>query len=546
MPDAPPSAPPGAPPSAPSGASPSAPPDTDHAAEEDSGSERPALAPRRPHRAGPHAGDTIPKEDAHELLVSLALLSEATKAQLRDIHFPRKSLKSMQRALAPLLSADPPLVEERRRYAFNPGAGTPSPQVSAYRLTEAGHSAVRHDPRYPVKTGPDQYAARLSDPTNSQTLEHDLLGTAGIVALVGHARQQGLSGLFLRREIQLDPEQRAPRIDALLVFHMGGPVGAGIQSWTKDLPGGDELRRVIAFEIDRSTEAISVIRGKARSYRRAEAKLSVHEHWTTHYGRMPLILWLAPDEKRLATIGQAWADEWPEGTWLLATAERLRDNRCVAYHERALHEVRLFAQEHALVSIVQSWPLPQVQRWEALSPPAVALPAPAQPEALDPLSVVPERPEAPAAQVSAAEEDEQWLAAMLPPEPRVVAVRLEDPWPLPGVPVNSVAVRVTLEASPGLVWEGRLWHPTAAPPRLHLGLFPAHEALRIDIPDLDVQGILPAGAHSFTLRATWPVVRPQATSVIVTESHAGAEQTKEVKPLTWTRLWDRLVQWWAR
>jgi hypothetical protein len=405
---------------------------------------------------------------------------------------------------------------------------------------------VRHDPRYPVKTGPDQYAARLSDPTNSQTLEHDLLGTTGIVALVGHARQQGLSGLFMRREIQLDPEQRAPRIDALLVFHMGGPVDAGIQSWTKDLPGGDELRRVIAFEIDRSTEAISVIRGKARSYRRAEAKQSVHEHWATHYGRMPLILWLAPDEKRLASIGQAWADEWPEGTWLLATAERLRDNRCVAYHEGALHEVRLFAQEHYLVSMVQSWPLPQVQRWEALTPPALALPAPAQANTLASPSARLEQPEAPTAPVNATEEEGRWLAAVSPPTPRVVTVRLEDPWPIPGVPVNSVAVRVTLEASPELVWEGRLWHPTAAPARLDLGLFPTYEALQIDIPDLDVRGILPAGARSFTLRATWPVAKPRARHVMATKDHAGAAQTKQVESLTWTQLWDRLVRWWTQ
>jgi hypothetical protein len=157
-----------------------------------------------------------------------------------------------------------------------------------------------------------------------------------------------------------------------------------------------------------------------------------------------------------------------------------------------------------------------------------------------------EQPEAPTAPVNAADDQGQWLTAVLPPAPRIVTVRLEDPWPLLGVPVNSVAVRVTLETSPELVWKGRLWHPTAAPARLHLGLFPANEALRIEIPDLDVQGILPTGANSFTLRATWPVAKPRARHVMATKDHAGAAQTKQVESLTWTQLWDRLMRWWTQ
>jgi len=335
-------------------------------------SEASAAPPQRPRARGGAATD-----EGYEVLISLALLSEATREHLRALHFPTMSAKKIQRVSGPLLRASPPLVEERLRYNCDDKLKPPVPLASVLRLTEAGHAAVRNDARYPIRTGPDQYAARLSDPTRSQTLEHDLQATDAVVSIVQHARAQGLSGLFLRREIRLDPDQPAPRIDVVLVLHVGGVIPGGMTCWTKNPPGPDEARAVIGIESDRDTEAISVIRGKARAYRRARERPSVGAYWSAQYGGSPLILWLAPTVRRLQHIARAWAEEWPDGDWLLVTPEGLRANQIAAYYRRAIVSGRLFSLgSEATVNLEASEDGPAAG-WETFVVPPLVLPAPA-------------------------------------------------------------------------------------------------------------------------------------------------------------------------
>jgi hypothetical protein len=313
--------------------------------------------PRRKHRATGESRTVQFRPDAIELLISLVLLGEATKEQLLAIHFPNSSLRRIERYLKPLV--DQGLVIRRVRYGFDKKRSVPIPLPHAYRLSEAGHMAVLHDPRYPVQTGKDEYRTRLPNPETTQVQEHDLVGSSVISALALSARKQQLSGMFLRREQQLDPQARAPRIDMVLVVHLHGPmVRPGAFVWTKNPPVAGETQWVLAIEIDRNTEAISIIRGKALRYQEALARQRTQEYWQSHYSQVPTILWIAPTERRLLAIQQVWQEAWPKGLWILATPQMICEDRCVVYQgsKRQLHEAQLFYSPTALAGIGPGWP----------------------------------------------------------------------------------------------------------------------------------------------------------------------------------------------
>lgn len=423
-----------------------------------------AAAPRRSHRASGEARALREKLDGNEILISLALLGEATKMQLLAFHFHQSPIRRIERHLKPLL--DRGLVLRRTRYAFDTRKGVPVPSAHAYRLSPEGHALVANDPRYPTQTGTDEYRVRLPNPDATLVAEHDLLGSEAISWLVVLARGSGLSGMFLRREQQLDPQSRAPRVDAVLVAHIGGPqLVDGAFAWTKNPPSSDEQSVVLALEIDRNTEAISVIKGKAHRYQEAFARERTHDYWEAHYGRLPIVIWIAPTMRRLEAIHRVWREAWPAGNWVLATVAALSQGRCWIYCgvDDTLSVGRPFSGRAGYLSQVsRSWP-----ESAGLEPP-LALPPP--PPTLPPHQ--------------SAEKAAKELPSV-PMAPRIIEFRysVEDAGPPPAdEPRIGYMVVVYITADPTIKWEGYLY--TSALDQINLGLEFANEPISITIVSL--------------------------------------------------------------
>jgi hypothetical protein len=282
-------------------------------------------------------------ERTHQILLALAWLGEATRAQLRDLCCPGMSDKTVQRALEPMLDGSEPLVRRRARHSYD--GATPRREAFVYALTDAGHARIRSDPTYPLKTSRAQYPAKLTDPATVQRLEHQLLATEAIVQLIVLARQRTLSGVFVAREVRLNRQRAEPILDAVVVLHVGGeaPSGGGVP-WTKDMPLEDERTWRFAIESDRDTEAPTVIAAKARAYSAALRDPRTIRDWYERYrSNPPIVLWVAPSHTRLETIHARWWQEWSQGSWMLATPAELARGELTHYRDNQRTELRLFA-----------------------------------------------------------------------------------------------------------------------------------------------------------------------------------------------------------
>jgi hypothetical protein len=423
--------------------------------------------------------------DGNEILISLALLGEATKDHLLGFHFPGSPLRRIERHLQPLVAQG--LIERRTRYTFDTQRNVPVPNAHAYRLSARGHELVSNDPRYPVQTGTDEYRVRLPNPDTTQVQEHDLLGSEAISWLVVLARRGGLSGMFLRREQQLDPQARAPRIDAVLVLHFGGPqLADGAFVWTKNPPSDEEQSLPLALEIDRNTEAISIIRGKALRYKEALDRERTQDYWEDHYGRTPIIVWIAPTERRLEAIHRVWREAWPEGNWVLATIGELSGGRCWIYQgaHDTLSLVRLFSG--GADSLAHAWPS-SLASYGFDPPPALPPPPPALPPPPPALQTTPVPPNA--------------------PEPRIIEFCLgaKDAGPPPAdEPQVGHLVVVHVTNDPELRWEGYLCY--RAPGPLNLGPEFTDVPITIHIPGLTFRITMPRDENPIVLGLNRPAV----------------------------------------
>lgn len=470
--------------------------------------------PRRLHRTSGAVRPLREKLDGNEILISLALLGEATKPQLLTLHFPNSPLRRIERHLQPLLAQG--LIERRSRYAFDTKRGVPVPNAHAYRLSPRGHELVADDARYPVQTGTDEYRVRLPNPDTTLVLEHDLLGTEAISWLVAIARDSGMSGMFLRREQQLDPQARAPRIDAVLVLHFGGPqLADGAFVWTKNPPVAGEARWPLALEIDRNTEAISVIRGKAIRYQEALTRQRTYDYWHAHYGRTPVIVWVAPTERRLEAIHRVWMETWPQGDWALATTDALAQGWCLIYtgERGVMAQVRLFAAKPSYLGrIMHSWPAhgglqPVTPAPPALPPPPTPLPLPPPPpDPEEEAAAAPRESAAAPAPPAAAAATREAVAAPAPPAWREITLSFAKNVDQPlAMPVPCITVIALSPRDIDLRWEGRLWLPHAGLPALCLEAQFVGKPLMLRFPDLQASCHVPADATQVTLDLAWPM-----------------------------------------
>lgn len=267
------------------------------------------------------------------LLVGLAWLGEANTEHVARLWLPGYSQRHVQRILRELMRDE---YIERRYWHIaraNSSDGTrlgPLRQAVLWSLTKKGREMVREVDTYPP--------ASLA-PRHRKLLAHDTQTYELLVRMIELAQPIGLSGVYIEREVKLDPPRRRPIMDALISLRFGGTeLPTNVVPWTKDPHDTTEDRRRYAIENDRDSEAISVIKAKADAYIAAGTP-----QWFAKYERpFPVPVWLVPSERRLRAILHAWQEVWPSGRWLMTTDAGLRQDQWVYYQRGKVVERPLF------------------------------------------------------------------------------------------------------------------------------------------------------------------------------------------------------------
>jgi hypothetical protein len=132
------------------------------------------------------------------------------------------------------------------------------PQLARWSLTHEGHRVVKAS---------DQYPAKPAQVRQQRLIPHDARTIPSVVRLIEIGRRSKLSGLFVARELRLNPQERRLVCDALVVMQVGTFDQPNLVPWSSDPAIEDEARFRIAIEADNDTEPLAVIAGKASAWR---------------------------------------------------------------------------------------------------------------------------------------------------------------------------------------------------------------------------------------------------------------------------------------
>lgn len=273
--------------------------------------------------------------DIHNLLISLAWLGELRTDHVRRLWLPDHRLQAAQRLLQSLRADG--YVERRMWSRWVPGRTTPQRQGALWSVSRKGRDMIRES---------DQYPPEYKEPRARRMVPHDSTTSEAIVRIIELGRaveyegQRGMSGLYVEREVRLDPVRPRPVMDALIIVTVGGDFDRpDLVPWSRDPTLEGERRVRYALENDRDTEPPTVIAAKASHYQRAGTPA-----WERRYGRFPLPLWLTPSTRRLQQILNLWRQAWPVGKWLLTTDAWLAQDYWIEYDRGAISERRLFSR----------------------------------------------------------------------------------------------------------------------------------------------------------------------------------------------------------
>jgi hypothetical protein len=274
-----------------------------------------------------------PTIDIHNLLITLAWLGELRTDHVHRLWMHDRALGATQRLLRELREEG--YVERRRWARWMAQRTTPTRQSALWSISRKGRELVRDHEQYPPE---------YKEPRARRMVVHDSTTSEAIVRIielgraVEHDGRRGLSGLYVEREVRLDPARSRPVMDALIIVTVGGDFDRpDLIPWSRD-PTLDGERRVrYALENDRDTEPPTVIAAKAQHYQHAGTPA-----WERHYGRFPLPMWLAPSVRRLEQILQLWRHAWPVGKWVMTTDDWLRDDYWIACDRGVVTERSLF------------------------------------------------------------------------------------------------------------------------------------------------------------------------------------------------------------
>lgn len=280
-------------------------------------------------QAGQHR--LTPEEQETAVLLSLAYLGLLTLPQLARL------LLTSERTIQRRLTQDDDSLAKRGlvarvdRAAGVDQRGVPTRGVAWWQLTDEGQRAIRSHAQYPSNHlgHNEQYPARPALVRKGRQ-EHDSLVAETVICLLEAARAQGqsVSGVFARLELKLNPFHSAPWADALVVYHTAvGQPGAHPIPWTRDLPTSAESDFAFVVELDRATEPLATLGGKAVEYKTMFEDYRWQRHWSERFGpSLPRILWVVPNAQRGAQVQRVWQEQWPEGRWYIATLDEMRNN----------------------------------------------------------------------------------------------------------------------------------------------------------------------------------------------------------------------------
>lgn len=271
--------------------------------------------------------------DVQNLLLGLAWLGSAGTRHIGRLWLPGRDAASVRVLLGELRAEG--AVERRFWSLWSKGRPTPQRQDAAWSLTRRGVALLRDA---------DQFPPEYKGPRPRRLFPHDSRTTEAVVRVIELAREvqrtgaRNLSGVYLEREIRLEPARPRPVMDALIILTYGGEATPEhLVPWSRAPTIGDEERVRYALENDRASEPLSVIAAKARAYQHAATP-----QWQRRYGPFPLPIWLVPDEARLNAVLATWRKEWPIGKWLMTTDAWLRGDYWIEYDHGATRERGLF------------------------------------------------------------------------------------------------------------------------------------------------------------------------------------------------------------
>jgi len=269
--------------------------------------------------------------DLLSLLAGIAWFGEMSARQVGRVWMPQHHLRSVRRRLSAVEAAG--FLTWRWWYYTKRKQALPTRYGKLWSLTDAGKALVSDLPTFPK---------RYHGPRTPMLLAHDTLTTQILVHMIEQARGVGLSGAYIEREVQLNPPERRPIMDAVITLRTGGTAFAtNAVPWFNpphDRKERNESSRKYAIENDRDSEQIAVIIGKAYSYQQAAT-----DEWVKRNGQFPIPVWIVPTEKRRDNIMHAWMKAWPHGKWLMTTDADLIHDRWIEYFDGRMRERRLFA-----------------------------------------------------------------------------------------------------------------------------------------------------------------------------------------------------------
>jgi hypothetical protein len=280
--------------------------------------------------------------DVENLLLGLAWMGEASTDHIQRLWMPHHAYSTVCAYLKRLL--DDRLVT-RRRWAVpqikkgDRKAGiirAPRRQPYLWGLGEQGLDLIGAHEAFPPK---------LLDPRHRTLLGHDSMTYELITRIIELGRPAKLSGVYVEREVRLDPPNPRPIMDALILVRTGGAYDrTDAVPWTRDPHVRGEKRRRYALENDRGSEALSILAAKSRAYQAAGTNA-----WLSVYGRpFPIPIILVPTETRLNAILQVWRGAWPDGKWLMTTDDWLQQDRWLMCFKGTVSERGLFLLDQEL------------------------------------------------------------------------------------------------------------------------------------------------------------------------------------------------------
>lgn len=201
------------------------------------------------------------------------------------------------------------------------GGTAPTNEPHIYGLTPEGLAAVQAYEDHAEALERAIVRQWKNPEVKRSQLAHDMLVIDWCVSALAEARQSSLvHGVrcVLEYSSVVDAEGKPrQRFDALFLLQFGEPNRTHRHPWdlpwaTVDHHGGPQ--RCLAIEVDRGTEKLATLMGKALMY----GDLTQHGLYERSLGGPVLPVFLVPTARRAAQIAREWRQGWPGGSGVIA------------------------------------------------------------------------------------------------------------------------------------------------------------------------------------------------------------------------------------